>query len=144
MPAVSPVTQLFFGRFPDYDIALIVLSNRSSFDGASLARTIIHHMLELPSPQRQPLPLMPDTFRTMAGTYRSVFGKVQVRAEDHTLLYLSGEATHVLVPMSATSFYWFEDEDIEVHFENQNEQGVYERIRVIWPFFWLTAERVAS
>jgi hypothetical protein len=42
---------------------------------------------------------------------------------------------------SETSFYWAEDEDVEVHFENPNEQGIYERIRVIKPSSWFTAER---
>ena len=35
-----------------------------------------------------------------------------------------------------------EDEDVEVHFEKPNEQGIYERLRVIWPFSWFTAERI--
>jgi hypothetical protein len=47
----------------------------------------------------------------------------------------------ILVPTSETSFYQADDEDVEVSFENQNEQGLYTRLRVIQPFFWFTAER---
>lgn len=76
------------------------------------------------------------------GTYRETLGTLEVREEEQTL-YLSDQATrHILVPMNETSFYWAEDEDVEVHFENPNEQGIYERLRVIWPFAWVTAERI--
>ncbi|MBA3946222.1 MAG: beta-lactamase family protein [Herpetosiphonaceae bacterium] len=139
-----PGYSAFFGRFPDDDIALIILSNHAGFDGAGLARQIIHLLLDL-LPLRHPaVVLAPSIFDHMLGTYHSVFGAVEVRAEDGTLLYLSDGETHPLTPISETGFRWIEDEDVEVHFEMGNDQGDYERIRVIWPFFWLTAERVAS
>ncbi len=78
----------------------------------------------------------------MIGAYQStVFGAVEVSEEAGTLS-LHWVKTHALVPVSETSFRYMEDEDSEVHFENRNEQGTYERLRVIQPFFWFTAERV--
>jgi CubicO group peptidase (beta-lactamase class C family) len=135
-----PGFSAFFGRFPDDEVTIILLSNRGDFDAARLAREISHLVLDLPALVRTPVSLGPKTLQKMPGTYRSVFGTVEVSEEEQTL-YFHRAKTHALVPMSETGFYWAEDEDVEVYFENPNEQGVYERIRVIQPFFWFTAER---
>ncbi len=79
--------------------------------------------------------------RKVIGTYRERLGALEVREEEQTLYLSDQTAHHRLVPMNETSFYCAEDEDVEVHFENPNEQGIYERLRVIWPFAWFTAER---
>lgn len=131
----------FFGRFPDDGITLIILSNRDGFDAARLARKMSHLVLDFPSLPRTFVPLNPELSEKVVGTYTNVFGSTEVREEENTL-YLCGKARHALVPMSETSFYQADDEDVEVSFENRDEQGHYIRLRVIQPFFWFTAERV--
>jgi CubicO group peptidase (beta-lactamase class C family) len=135
-----PGFSAFFGRFPDDGVTLIILSNRDGFDAARLARKMSHLVLDLPSLKRMSVSLSPGIPRKVIGTYASVYGPAEVREEEHTL-YLCGKTRHALVPMSETSFYQADDEDVEISFENQNEQGIYTRLRVIEPFFWFTAER---
>jgi hypothetical protein len=135
-----PGFSTFFGRFPVDGITIILLSNRDGFDTYRLARKIGQQLLELPPLVRRPSVLTPEILQQMVGTYNSVHGTVEVSMEKQSLTF-HWEQTHDLVPLSEKSFYWAEDEDVEVHFENQNTQGIYERLRVIQPFFWFTAER---
>lgn len=138
-----PGFSAFFGRFLEDDVALIVLSNRAGFDGSGLARKISNLVPGLPAPVRLPVPYDPEAQKSMLGTYSGVHGTVQVEAEKQ-LLYLKGQKKYAFVPMSETSFYCPDDEDMEVHFENPDVDGNYTRLRVIQPFFWFTAERVIS
>jgi CubicO group peptidase (beta-lactamase class C family) len=136
-----PGFSAFFGRFPDDKVTIILLSNRHGFDAAGLARKISHLVLDLPAPVRTPVSLDSKLPQRILGSYSSVFGITEV-IEEEGELYMQQWRKHALVPMNETSFYWAEDEDVEVHFEALNEQGIYECIRVILPLFWLTAERV--
>jgi CubicO group peptidase (beta-lactamase class C family) len=135
-----PGFSAFFGRFPEDEVTLIILSNRDGFDAARLARKMSHLVLDLPAPTHPAVAPSAEIPSRVIGTYTSVYGSTEVREEEHTL-YLCGKGKHALVPMSETSFYQADDEDVEVSFENQNEQGLYTRLRVIQPFFWFTAER---
>ena len=137
-----PGFSAFFGRFLADGVSIIVLSNQGDFNASGLAREISYLVLDVPSLTRTSTSLDPGMSRKVIGTYRETLGTLEVREEEQTL-YLSDQAArHILVPMNETSFYWAEDEDVEVHFENPNEQGIYERLRVIWPFSWFTAERI--
>ncbi|GLV61150.1 hypothetical protein KDH_79660 [Dictyobacter sp. S3.2.2.5] len=133
----------FFGHFLEDGVTIIILSNRGSFDASRLARRIGQLVLDLPSPLHQPVSYNPEMKRSVIGTYRSVYGTVDIKEEEGTL-YLKGWSTYALVPLSKTSFYRADDEDIEVHFEKPDEQGNATRLRVIQPFFWFTAERGAG
>jgi hypothetical protein len=99
-----------------------------------------HLVLDLPLLTRTSVSLSPEIPRKVIGTYTGVYRPTEVREEEQTL-YLCSKTKHALVPTSETSFYQADDEDVEVSFENQNEQGLYTRLRVIQPFFWFTAER---
>ncbi len=100
-----------------------------------------HLVLDLPSLPRPSVPLDPELPGKVIGIYTNVFGSIEVREEGDTL-YLYGKVRHALIPTSETVFYQADDEDVEISFENQDEQGHYMRLRVIQPFFWFTAERV--
>ncbi len=132
----------FFGRFPDDDAAIIILSNRAGFDAARLAGQMSQLCFDLPPLKREAVAISPERLSAMIGVYSSVYGTVEIKAEAQTLLYISDEAAYPLLPMSETSFYRADDEETEIHFESVDEQGSYRRIRVIEPFHWLTAERV--
>lgn len=136
-----PGFSTFFGRFPEDNITIIILSNRGGFDASGLARQVSNLILDLPSPLRTPVACSPEMKRKVIGTYSSVFGTVDVKEEEQTL-YLDGQSEYALVPMNETSFYRADDENTEVHFEKLNKQGNYTRLRVIQPFFWFTAERI--
>lgn len=139
-----PGFSAFFGRFPDEAVTIIVLSNRAGFDGARLASKLSQTVLDLPPLARTPVALNPALLKSMLGRYTSVFGTVEVKEEAQTLLYVTEEATHPLLPMSETSLYFADDEETEIHFEKPNEQGSYRVLRVIEPFYWTRAERVAG
>ena len=135
-----PGYSAFFGRFPDDKLTIILLSNRHGLDVSGLARKIAQIVLDLPPLARAPVSLNTEIYRKMVGTYENVFGTLEVKEEEQELRLHWGK-THTLVPISETSFYSTENEDMEVHFEYPSEQGGYERIRIIQPFFWCTAER---
>ena len=136
-----PGFSAFFGRFLADGVTIIVLSNQGDFNAFGLAGDISYLVLDGPSLTRTSISLDPEMSRKVIGTYRERLGALEVREEEQTLYLSDQTAHHRLVPMNETSFYWAEDEDVEVHFENPNEQGIYERLRVIWPFAWFTAER---
>ncbi|HEX7737360.1 MAG TPA: serine hydrolase domain-containing protein [Ktedonobacteraceae bacterium] len=138
-----PGFSAFFGRFPEDDITIIVLSNRAGFDCSGLARKISDLALDLPAPVRSSIPYDPEAQKKMLGTYSSVHGTVQVEAKKQ-LLYLNGRKSYAFAPMSETSFYCPDDKDMEAHFENPDADGNYTHLRVIQPFFWFTAERKES
>jgi len=138
-----PGFSAFFGRFPDEAVTIIILSNRAGFDAARLAARMSQLVFDLPPLTRAPVSLDSALLSNMVGAYKSVFGTVEIKEDEQHLLYVTDEATHLLIPMSETSFYLADDEETEIHFENPNEQGSYNRLRVIEPFHWLTAERVA-
>jgi CubicO group peptidase (beta-lactamase class C family) len=137
-----PGFSAFFGRFPEEAVTIILLSNRAGFDAARLAARISQLVFELPPLRRVPAALDPALFSKMIGTYSSVYGTVEIKAEEQALLYVTEETTRPLVPLNETGFYQADDEETEIHFERPNEHGSYGRIRVLEPFHWLTAERV--
>ncbi len=139
-----PGFSAFFGRFPDEAVAIIVLSNRADFDGARLASKISQIVLALPPLARTPVALNPALLSKMIGTYKSGYGPVEVKEEAQTLLYVTGEATHPLLPMSETSLSFADDEETEIRFEKPNEHGSYRVLRMSEPFYWMRAERVES
>jgi CubicO group peptidase (beta-lactamase class C family) len=138
-----PGFSAFFGRFPEDDATIIVLSNHSFFNGSELARQIIQRVLDLPLPLHTPVVCTPEMKRKMIGTYSSIYGTAEIQEEGQSL-YLKTGSKYALVPLNETSFYRANDEDTEVHFEQPDEQGNYTRLRVIQPFFWFTANRKES
>lgn len=139
-----PGFSVFFGRFLDEDVTIIILSNRGPYDGAGLASKIAQLTLDLPPLSHTPATLDPALLSKMVGSYSSVHGTVVIQEEERRLRFRREETSHPLMPMSQTSFYLADDEETEVYFENPNEQGTYGRIRMIEPFFWWTAERMAN
>ena len=137
-----PGFSTFFARFPDDNTTIILLSNKGGFECARIASEIQNLLLEPSPPVHTSVTLTPEKLSQAIGTYRSVHGTVEV-SQNELALSLHWTRTHTLVPMSETRFHYADDEDIEVHFENQNEQGIYKRLRVVQPFFWFTAERAS-
>jgi CubicO group peptidase (beta-lactamase class C family) len=137
-----PGYSAFLGRFPEESVTIIILSNRAGFDAARLASKLSQIAFDLPPLVRSSVSLDAGLLSSMVGAYTSVFGTVEVQADGHMLFYVRDETKHALVPMSGTSFYQADDAEAEIHFEHLNEQGSYNRMRVITPFHWHTAERV--
>ena len=136
-----PGFSAFIGRFVADGVTIIVLSNLDIADASGLAAKIAYIALDAPLLTRIPISLSSPTLRSFVGVYNSIFGTQEVQQEEETL-YLSNQTSRRrLVPMSETSFYLAEDEDVEVRFENPSEQGACKHIRVIYPFAWFTAER---
>ncbi|HEX4205410.1 MAG TPA: serine hydrolase domain-containing protein [Ktedonobacteraceae bacterium] len=134
-----PGYSAFFGRFMDYDTTLIVLSNIGGFDGAGLARKLSHLVLDLPELVHNPITLDPTLPAKISGTYHRIYEAVQISPDAQTIT-LYGAQTYHLVPTERDSFYCAENEDIEISFEQADERG-YQRVRIVEPFFWFTADK---
>lgn len=130
----------FYGRFPDDDLSIIVLSNRALFDAAGLAQPIAAQLLGLPTPQHQPIALPAETLDRMAGRYTSAIGDVLEVARRGVGLHASGELTADLIPIAATTFVSASDPDRQVHFADEGTEG-FERVTVTMPFYWFEVLR---
>jgi CubicO group peptidase (beta-lactamase class C family) len=134
-----PGYSAFFGRFMDHDTTFIILSNIGGFNCGELVRKLSHLVLDIPELIHNPIALDPTLPAKIRGTYSSIHGEVQVSSDAQTVT-LYGATTHHLVPTDKNSFYCAENEDVEISFEQADEYG-YQRVRVILPFFWFTADK---
>lgn len=133
----------FYGRFPDDDLSIIVLSNRALFNAAGLAEPIAALLLDLPTPQHQPVALPAETLDRMTGHYTSVIGDALEIARHDGGLRASGELTCDLIPLSATRFVSASDPDTQVHFADEGPDG-FGRVTVTMPFYWFEVLRERS
>jgi CubicO group peptidase (beta-lactamase class C family) len=119
-----PGYSTFVGRFAARATTLIVLTNRSGFDAASLARQIAY----------------------LVGTYVGEFGfaRLAVSRTAGGGLAVRGEIDGALVPCGAMRFRWGGDRDVELRFEDTNMQGHFQRVSVVKPFYWYAAFRDAA
>ncbi|HZC08301.1 MAG TPA: serine hydrolase domain-containing protein [Ktedonobacterales bacterium] len=135
-----PGYSAFYGRFPDEDLSIIVLSNRALFDAAGLAEPIAALLLDLHTPQHEPVALPSEAMARMTGTYASVTGDaLEISLRDRGL-HVSGEMTCDLIPLSATTFVSATDPDRQVHFADEGPAG-FERVTVTVPFYWYEVMR---
>ncbi len=125
----------FYGRFPDDDLSIIVLSNRGGFNAAGLAEPIAALLLDLPTPLYEPMTLPAEALDRMAGQYTSVNGATLEITRHDGALHASGELVCDLIPVSATSFVSASDPDKQVHFADEGPEG-FERVTVTVPFYW--------
>lgn len=133
----------FYGRFPDDDLSIIVLSNRALFNAAGLAEPIAALLLDLPTPHREPVTLPAEALGRMTGRYTSVIGDAMEITLRDGALHASGELTCDLIPLSATSFVCANDPDKQVHFADEGPDG-FERVTVTVPFYWFEVLRERS
>ena len=135
-----PGYSAFYGRFPDDDLSLIVLSNLGQFNAGGVAQAIADLLLDLPTPQRAPVALSRSALERMTGIYETPIGE----ALDITLrdgaLHVSGELNCDLISLSNTTCGAANDADTELRFEADGPDG-FERVTVVVPFYWYTVTR---
>jgi hypothetical protein len=135
-----PGFSTFYGRFVEDDLSILVLSNLGGFDAGGLARSIANRMLDLPEPLRIPVTLPGEALERIAGTYREVMDRLEIRREGERLVAsdrLAGE----LVAMDEQNFALASDPDVTVRFEDERG-GQFHEARVVVPFHWFNATRV--
>ncbi|HEY7850173.1 MAG TPA: serine hydrolase domain-containing protein [Ktedonobacterales bacterium] len=133
----------FYGRFPDDDLSIIVLSNWNLFDSGGLAAPIANLLLDLPTPQHSPTALEPGALARMTGAYTKVLGEALNITPGDGVLHTSGELNCDLIPRSATTCVSASHPDTQVHFANEGSDG-FERATVVTPFSWYEVTRTRS
>ncbi|HEY7974955.1 MAG TPA: serine hydrolase, partial [Ktedonobacterales bacterium] len=138
-----PGYSAFYGRFPDDDLSIIVLSNWNLFDAGGLAAPIADLLLDLPTPQHSPIALEPGALARMTGAYTNLIGDALSITPGDGVLHVSGELSCDLIPLSATNCVSASHPDTQVHFANEGPDG-FERATVTVPFYWYELTRTQS
>ena len=137
-----PGFSAFYGHFEEDDTTIVVLSNIALFNAGGLAREIAGAVLRLPPRPRTPASVAPDMLRKMAGTYSDAIYTFTVTADERGLR-LGGEFDYALEPAGEDAARAVEDDDVAVYFADAGPEG-YRRAKVVVPFFWVSAYRVAA
>jgi CubicO group peptidase (beta-lactamase class C family) len=133
-----PGISTFYGRLPEQDLSVVVLSNRGRLDAPELARRIVDEVLVLPDPRpdgRAPAALSDEWL----GTYSDpTLGSAKLIAEDgHFVLDLWG-TTHRFVPLDDVSYIADDDPGIVL---TVHPADPHPAITVNYPFGWFTGYR---
>ncbi len=137
----------FIGRFLDDDMALIILSNLDGFNAGKLARKIADLVLKIPGPGREPVFLDAAAQRKVVGVYADEGSgvvleewKIKIAREGDRLTLRGHGFSDDLIPTSESTFYLEHDEEVELRFEDEREDG-FHRVTVSYPFYWFGAVR---
>jgi CubicO group peptidase (beta-lactamase class C family) len=142
-----PGVSTFIGRFLDDPLTMIILSNMEGFDTIGLAQQISAAVADLPPVARKPITLDADALGKVTGTYFDAFSgaTIEVRSVGQ-MLKMDGPPIFVpitcqLMPLSETTYYSTENEDMEVHFEEALASG-FHCMTILTPFISITATKV--
>lgn len=131
----------FYGHFPDDDLSLSILANRTGFDCADLARALAVAALNLASPTRVTVALSEEVTARMLGRYHNVIGEeVILEREGERLVWLSEDRKREVVPIGVGLLQAVDDPDVTLRFEGDAADG-YLRVCATVPFYWFIGER---
>jgi CubicO group peptidase (beta-lactamase class C family) len=135
----------FYGHFVEDDTTIIVLSNIAGFDASGLAREIADSVLHLPPLPRAASSVVPDAMRKMTGTYSDHISTFTVSANKDGLRLSDDfdEFDFALELVAGNIARAIGDEDVVVYFADEDEHR-YRRAKVVVPFYWVSAYRVAA
>lgn len=137
----------FIGRFLEDDTTIIILSNLDGFTAGKLARKISNLVLEIPAPNR--LPASPDVAaqQKVVGVYADEGSglvleewKIKIMQEGDRLTLRGHGFSDDLVPLDESTFYLKHDEEVELRFEDEREDG-FHRLTARYPFYWFGSVR---
>lgn len=137
-PGGLPGISTFYGRLPEQDLSVVVLSNRGGLDAPKLARAIVDEILDLPDPR-------PDGHAPAAapkqwlGTYSDpTLGSARLISENGRFVLDHWGATHRLVRLDDVSYIAADDPGILL---TLHPADPHPAITVTHPFIWFTGYR---
>ncbi len=127
----------FYGRLPDRDLSVVVLSNRDGFRAATLARGILDAIAELSpaaaaSDAHGPIPPPPAAW---LGTYADTLGRAELTMCDGALLVEKDGASHRFLALAAHQYVDEADPDVHLHLHNAEPDKA---LTISYPFTWFT------
>lgn len=123
----------FIARFIDDKAMIAILANDPGIDVEKITRRIARHIFDMPALTRTPITLNTAMLDKAVGTYivEGNFPVVVVRDEDQLALRSPMEAS--LLPSSQTAYYASQDNEVEVHFADEQD-GVFNTLTLHMPF----------
>ncbi|MYS19285.1 serine hydrolase [Streptomyces sp. SID4948] len=129
----------YYGRLPEHDTGVIVLSNRGGFDAMGLARRLIDHLLRLPEPAAR-LATVRHRPERWTGTYTDTVGaSAQLVVHEGDLVLLHGGRRRRMVPLDAATYA--DPRDPGVLLRCHPAGSWLASITVTHPFTWFTGHR---
>lgn len=145
MPVIShaggiPGFSSFYGRIPQIDLGIVILSNRLGMDCHTLARSLVDVLAQESSPGPVVEPL--DDVPPPVGVYRDTLSSVEITRESGRLVLDDRQSTRRLVPDGAGCHV--DSADPEVRVRVHTDPGQPPAITVDYPFSWFTGYSVTS
>ena len=124
----------FLARFIDDQTMIAVLANVPEIAVEKITRKIARHLFDLPAVTRTPVTLSPTLLDKAVGTYRAEDDfSVQI-GRDKDRLTLQGSIDDSLLPMSEAAYYASQDDEIEVHFADEQD-GAFNALTLRIPIY---------
>jgi CubicO group peptidase (beta-lactamase class C family) len=129
-----PGFHTFIARFIDDKAMIAVLANCPEIEVEKITRKVAHHIFGIPTITRSPISLSTTVLDKAVGMYMAEDGyPIEiVRKEDR--LVMQGPIEYDLLPMSETAYYVSQDDEIEVHFADEQE-SVLSELSLQMPFY---------
>jgi CubicO group peptidase (beta-lactamase class C family) len=136
---------VFMIRFLDDATTVIVLSNFGSFDPEKLARQISRLVQGISPLAREPISISVDAKNKVIGTYHGEVDDITMHVVyDGDQLALRGPMAGILLPITENTFYSAQDEEVEIRFEDPQENG-FTRMILTTPLSWFfSATKVST
>src|SRR5262249_16352755 len=118
-----PGFHTFLARFVDDQTMIAVLANNQEIAVQKITRKIARHIFGLPALTHTPVTLSTTMLDKAAGTYRTEDGLVETLqiVHDEKGLAIRGFLEDSLLPINEAAYYASQDEEIEVHFTDEQD-----------------------
>jgi hypothetical protein len=113
---------------------IAVLANAPEIAVEKITRKIARHLFDLPAVTRIPVTLSPALLDKAVGTYRAEDGFSVEIGRDEDRLTLRGPIDDSLLPMSEAAYYASQDDEIEVHFADEQD-GIFNALILRIPIY---------
>lgn len=129
-----PGFHTFIARFVDDRAMIVVLANAPEINVERITRKVARHIFELPPVERTSVTLSEATLDKAVGAYVGENGfSLEVR-RDGERLTIQGFIKHSLLPMSEETYYTSEDDEVELHF-SEEQAGVFHALTLRIPVY---------
>ncbi|GHO87435.1 hypothetical protein KSZ_54410 [Dictyobacter formicarum] len=121
-------------RFVDDQAMIAVLANAPEIAVEKITRKIARHLFDIPAVTHTPVTPGTALLDKAAGTYITEDGRSVEIGRDEDRLTLRGVIEDSLQPISETAYYASQDDEIEVHFANEQD-GVFNALTLLIPIY---------
>lgn len=129
-----PGFHTFIARFIDDTMMIAVLANNPEIPVEKIVRATARLLLAIPPQTRTPLSLAVATLDKTVGTYDLEGGPSVDVVREKRILTLRGGITGDLLPINETTYYDRDDDEIEVHFSDE-QNGAFQTLTLHMPFY---------